>query len=110
MSWSSHRTKENQRNATEIIEKIEVVNAVLRQLAVDSDLTDDLTDPVVQIAIKHWTNEKRLNGQEIKILEDNYRVLAVLKKLVCFFLHMFSNFFSLLLITSSINYNIHVKH
>jgi hypothetical protein len=82
MSWSDERAKEDKRSAKEIIEKITVVNAVLRKLAMDSDLTEDLNDTTVQIAIKHWTNEKRLNVEDAKLLEDNYRVLAVLKKLV----------------------------
>jgi hypothetical protein len=83
MSWSEERAKENQRSPDDIIEKIHVVNSVLRQLAVDSDLTDDLSDPMVQVAIKHWTNEKRLSPEEAKKLEDHYRVHSILKKLVC---------------------------
>jgi hypothetical protein len=82
MSWSDEREKQSLRTSKEIIEKITIVNAVLRKLAMDSDLTEDLSDSTVQIAIKHWTNEKRLNVEDAKLLEDNYRVLAVLKKLV----------------------------
>jgi uncharacterized protein YfkK (UPF0435 family) len=83
MSWSDERKKESQRSADEIIEKIHVVNSVLRQLALDSNLTDDLSDPMVKIAIKHWTNEERLSPEEAKKLEDHYRVHSILKKLVC---------------------------
>ena len=88
MSWSEERAKESQRSPDEVIEKISVVNAVLRQLAIDSDLTDDLNDPMVQIAIKHWTNEKRLSPEEAKKLEDHYRVHSILKKLVGSFIFL----------------------
>lgn len=109
MSWSENRRKEISRSSNEILEKIDIVNAVLRQLAIDSDLTDDLNDSIVQIAIKHWTNEKRLSINEAKKLEDNYRVIAVLKKLVSY-VNRILYCLILCILYCSINYSIHVKH
>lgn len=86
MSWSEERTPIEKRKKEEILYCIENVNAVLKKLSLDSDLTDDLEDPIVQIAIKHWTNERRLAPEEAKKFEDNYRVRSVLQKIVSFFI------------------------
>ena len=91
MSWSSDRNEMKIKNKEKIINQIININNILRQLAIDSNLTEDLLNETVLIAIKHWTNEKRLNIEEAKKLEDNYYVLAVLKKLVNFF--FFLSFF-----------------
>mmetsp|Transcript_23148 Transcript_23148/g.33923 ORF Transcript_23148/g.33923 Transcript_23148/m.33923 type:complete len:224 (+) Transcript_23148:40-711(+) len=80
-SWSDDRSPSQSRSHDSIVQNVAAVNAVLRKLAVDSDLTDDFKDPVVKIAIQHWTNEKRLPPEKAKKLEDNYRVMSVLQKI-----------------------------
>lgn len=81
MSWSSNRKSEPTKSKEEILQNLKHVNAVLEQLAFDSDLTDDFKDPQVARAIKHWTNEHRLPHEEALQFQDNYRVVSVLKKI-----------------------------
>ena len=81
-SWSDKRAPEEKRSPEDIRRGIAQVNAVLKKLSLDSDLTDDLKDPMVNVAIKHWTNEKRLSPEDANnLLEDNYRVVSVLQKM-----------------------------
>lgn len=97
MSWSDERLNENKDsklNKENIINNINNINGILRQYSIDENLTYDLNNNIVKIAIKHWTNEKRLNIDEIKIIEDNYSVMDVLKKIVCLILY-FSLYFLL---------------
>ena len=80
-SWESDRTTAPQRTAEEICLDIKQVDGVLAQLASDSDLRDDLKNPEVLRAMRHWTNEHRLPPEEAEKLKDDYRVVAVLGKI-----------------------------
>ena len=80
-SWTADRTPETRKSKEEILSHLRQVNALLEQLAFDSDLTDDFKDPIVIRAIKHWTNEKRLSPEEASVFQDNYRVMSVLQKI-----------------------------
>ncbi|TFJ84673.1 hypothetical protein NSK_004137 [Nannochloropsis salina CCMP1776] len=60
---------------------MEAVNGLLAKLASDSDFQDDLRQPQVRVALKHWTNENRLPALQAEKLMKDYRVLAVLQKL-----------------------------
>jgi hypothetical protein len=80
-SWSEEREKGVKKSPEEIRKCIIQVNSLLKKFSLDSDLTDDLADPIVQVAIKHWTNEKRLSPEEAQnMLEDNFRISSVLEK------------------------------
>lgn len=83
MSWSD-RTKEGGGPSMERVkEMLKTVNGTLAHLAADNNLHDDLRDPQVQVAMKHWTGEKRLppNSEEVLRFQDNYRVMSVLGKI-----------------------------
>lgn len=56
------------------------VNALLNQYAHDEDLREDLRDDDVRRAIKHWTNEARLDPEDALALQDNFRVTSVFEK------------------------------
>ena len=63
MSWSAERqsSRENEEAMNrKKRETLQNVNSVLRMLANDEDFHDDLKQPLVKIAIKHWTGEARL--------------------------------------------------
>lgn len=81
-SWSD-REKSSGVSAEKLKDKIHQVNGVLRHLANDSNLQDDLRDPAVKVAIQHWTGEKRLppNSEELLHFQDNYRVMSTLGKI-----------------------------
>ena len=66
-SWTADRTPETRKSKEEILSHLRQVNALLEELAFDSDLTDDFKDPIVISAIKHWTNEKRLSPEEASV-------------------------------------------
>ena len=53
------------------------VNALLNQYAHDEDLRDDLRDDDVRRAIKHWTNEARLDPEDALALQENYWAVPV---------------------------------
>ena len=81
MSWDSNRTSQPKKSKEEIVFQLRQVNAILEQLAFDSSLTDDFKDPLVNRAIKHWTNEHRLSPDEAAHFQDSYRVVSVLQKI-----------------------------
>lgn len=57
------------------------VDGLLAALARDEDFHDDLATPSVQKAMKHWTGECRLSPEEAQGFEDDFRVMAVLRKI-----------------------------
>lgn len=57
------------------------VDGLLGALARDDDFHDDLATPSVQKAMKHWTGECRLPAEEAQRFEDDFRVMAVLRKI-----------------------------
>lgn len=79
-NWSENREKVSGVPKAVKLQKIGQINAVLRMLANDEDLQDDLKQKDVITAIKHWTNQKRLSHEEALKLQDNRRVLYVLQK------------------------------
>ena len=83
MSWSSNRpkgssgpTKEQKKDA------LRFLNGELNILAQDEDLHADLRLPAVQIALKHWTGEKRLSPEDAAKVTSNASVQLVFKKIV----------------------------
>jgi hypothetical protein len=57
------------------------VDGLLAALARDEDFHDDLATPSVQKAMKHWTGEHRLSAEEAQGFEDDFQVMAVLRKI-----------------------------
>ena len=56
---------------------------MLAHLAADRNLHDDLKDPEVKVAMRHWTGEERLppNSEVLLRFQDNYRIMATLGKI-----------------------------
>lgn len=80
MSWSEGREKREKMSFEKKQELIRNINAVLKKFTSDSDLQDDLKDPTVKIAIKHWTGVDRLPIEKAKKFENSYKVLSVMSK------------------------------
>lgn len=80
MSWSDNRSKESQWSIETIRSKVNAVNGVLEKLSNDEYLHEDLKDPIVQKALKHWTGEQRLSMEEASKFEENRRVIYVLQR------------------------------
>ncbi len=59
----------------------DAVEGLLAKLAGDADFQDDLKQPQVIVAMKHWTGENRLSAEQAEKLMGDYRVLAVLQKI-----------------------------
>ena len=55
ISWSENRERTKSFSSSHLLEKLELINGLLRMLANDEDLHDDLQLPQVQIALKHFT-------------------------------------------------------
>jgi hypothetical protein len=55
ISWSENRERTKSFSSSQLLEKLELINGLLRMLANDEDLHDDLQLPQVQIALKHFT-------------------------------------------------------
>ena len=55
ISWSENRERSRSYSSSQLLEKIDLVNGLLKILADDEDLQDDLKLPQVQIALKHFT-------------------------------------------------------
>lgn len=60
---------------------MEAVDGLLAKLAADGDFQDDLHQPQVRLAMKHWTGENRLPPEQAEKLMGDFRVLAVLDKI-----------------------------
>jgi hypothetical protein len=81
MAWSENRNKSKDKVDPKVVsEKIYQINAVLNKLAGDEDFQDDLKLPIVQKALKHWTNQHRLPPEEALKLQDNRDVVYVLQR------------------------------
>lgn len=86
MSWSEGRdVKSSERKASSDAKKLESirqVNGVLRKLAHDEDLQDDLKLTNVRLAIDHWSGIVRMQPEKYKkVLENDLRVNSVYPKL-----------------------------
>mmetsp|Transcript_52380 Transcript_52380/g.76559 ORF Transcript_52380/g.76559 Transcript_52380/m.76559 type:complete len:216 (+) Transcript_52380:95-742(+) len=83
MSWSAEREEQFRSQYTErqrkVIESIALVNHALSSLANDDDFQDDLNDPSVSAALKHWVGDHKLSAEDDVF--DNHRVKSVLGKL-----------------------------
>lgn len=82
MSWSEGRTADKhdlplKKRRMALV----AVNAVLKMLAEDNDLHEDMKLPVVKIAIDHWTGKNRLPADKAARLTDNHAVVCVLQKI-----------------------------
>eukprot|EP01035_Chromulina_nebulosa_P018447 gene18447-24154_t len=81
MSWSENRSSnKNIEPPKKRLEKLSIVNGVLKKLSEDDDLHDDLKFKNVQVAINHWTGVKRLNAQDVTKLFENRRVVYVYQR------------------------------
>ncbi|CAM9463249.1 unnamed protein product, partial [Hapterophycus canaliculatus] len=64
-------------------EALDRVDGLLRALAQDKNLQDDLKHKDVRKALHHWTGEERLSQDEAdELMEDNYRVQSVCSRMV----------------------------
>lgn len=81
-SWSD-RERDSKPSDEEIKKRVRDVNGVLNHLANDENLHEDMRDPAVMVALKHWTGEKRLppDSEELNHFQDNYRIMATLGKI-----------------------------
>ncbi|CAM9345043.1 unnamed protein product [Scytosiphon promiscuus] len=84
MSWAEGRAAAMPTGATDgRREALDRVDGLLRALAQDKNLQDDLKNKDVRKALHHWTGEKRLSEDEAdELMEDNYRVQSVCSKMV----------------------------
>eukprot|EP01031_Cornospumella_fuschlensis_P036847 gene36847-44697_t len=81
MLWSENRSGSKPKaSITAIEEKIRNINAVFEKLAKDEDFQDDLKLPIVEKALKHWTNQNRLPPEEAMKLQEHRRVVYVLQR------------------------------
>eukprot|EP01031_Cornospumella_fuschlensis_P034183 gene34183-41380_t len=81
MSWSENRSGSKPKASIAAIEeKIRNINAVFEKLAKDEDFQDDLKLPIVEKALKHWTNQNRLPPEEAMKLQEHRRVVYVLQR------------------------------
>lgn len=78
--WAGDRHSREVISKEQILYHVSAINGILSQYSKDSDLQDDLKNTEVQNAIKHWTGEKRLPAEEAMRFEDNYRIMAVMRK------------------------------
>lgn len=80
-SWSENRSSEKRKvDPAVVAEGIKQVNIVLTRLAQDEDFQSDLAKPIVQRALKHWTNQQRLSPEEAQTLQDNRDVVYVFQR------------------------------
>ncbi len=79
-SWSENRTKAEGWSKDVKNHKITQINGVLTMLSKDDDLHDDLKLPIVNAAIKHWTNQVRLPPEESAKFQEHRRVMYVLQR------------------------------
>lgn len=81
MSWSENRTGSKPKASIAAVEeKVRNINAVFEKLSKDEDFQDDLKLPIVEKALKHWTNQHRLPPEEAMQLQENRRVVYVLQR------------------------------
>ncbi|RYH20427.1 hypothetical protein EON65_23460 [archaeon] len=81
MSWSENRTGSKPKaNIAEVEEKVRNINAVFEKLSKDEDFQDDLKLPIVEKALKHWTNQHRLSPEEAMQFQEHRRVIYVLQR------------------------------
>jgi hypothetical protein len=85
MSWSEGREVKDEKKASgdaKKLESIRQVNGVLKKLAHDEDLQDDLKLMNVRLAIDHWSGIVRMQPEKYKkVLENDQRVNSVYPKL-----------------------------
>jgi len=56
---------------SEVLSKIQQINAVLQLLSRDEDLQDDLRLEAVQTAIAHWTGTNRLQPEQVSSVDGD---------------------------------------
>jgi len=65
----------------ELRNKYSELKRLLSDLAKDQEFHEDLKKDIVDRALKHWTDQARLEQDEAEALQDNYLVMGVFNKL-----------------------------
>ncbi|CAN0244104.1 unnamed protein product, partial [Ectocarpus fasciculatus] len=83
MSWAEGREAAMPPGATgSRQEALDRVDGMLRALARDKLLQDDLRNTDVKKALEHWTGQNRLSQDDAdELMEDNYRVQCVCSRM-----------------------------